>query len=292
MKEVDCDPRPARPRPFRSDVVWKRYWNLSADPFLGPGGPYVRTPGHDEAVARLVDAVETGQKVAVLRGAEGVGKSCVLARALGEVRHPKRRVSRSRGAFDGVAMAAALAEGLGVKVGADAGRRSAWKALADAVRLCRWQSLHAVLAVDDCQLLTHPDDVRDLERLSHLDPNPAARLTVLLSFRDPEIDDPGAPGWSGPSRWEPEARVPAMTRSETVRFVAERLAAAGRTEPGFSRGALARLHDLTGGVPRGVERLGSLALMAGALGGSPLVTPEVVDGVARECAPSWAGFAA
>jgi hypothetical protein len=40
------------------------------------------------------------------------------------------------------------------------------------------------------------------------------------------------------------------------------------------------------GIPRGLDRLGSLALMAGALRGLEIITPEVVEGAARECTPS------
>ena len=44
-----------------------------------------------------------------------------------------------------------------------------------------------------------------------------------------------------------------------------------------------RLHARSAGVPRGLDRLASLALLAGAVQRLEILSPEVVEGVAREC---------
>jgi len=266
--------------------VWHHHWRLTRDPFPGPAEAFVSTSGHDEALARLAHAIESGQRLAVLCGGEGVGKSAVVRRAAAETRSPHRRFARVVRPLDGAGVFAGLAEGLGVRVPAAAGRTAAWKALADAVRLCRWQKIHPVLVVDDAHHLVGRADRLDLDRLTHVAPDPSARLTVVLVYGEPDGED--EPN-SFPA-WQPPIALPALIRSETVRYVAEKLAAAGRPEPAFTPPALGRLHERTGGVPRGIERLGSLALMAGAARGSGLVTPDLVDGAAGEClSPSRAG---
>ena len=78
-----------------------------------------------------------------------------------------------------------------------------------------------------------------------------------------------------------------MTRSETAHYVSTKLAAAGREREAFLPPAVGRLHALSGGNPRGVDRLATLALMAGAVRGLEVVTPDVVDGVAVECEGPW-----
>jgi len=55
--------------------------------------------------------------------------------------------------------------------------------------------------------------------------------------------------------WEP---------TDTVQYVSAALTRAGRTEPVFSDEAIHRLHDLCGGIPRRVNQLANLALLAGA----------------------------
>jgi type II secretory pathway predicted ATPase ExeA len=268
---------------------------LTSDPFLGAGAPYVPTSGHEEAVARLAETIECGQRLAVLRAGSGMGKSAVVARAIATTRAPNRRFARVNGPVDGLTMLIGLASGLRTPVARDATRPAAWSALTDALRLCRWQRIQPVLVVDDAHLLDDPAGLRDLRRLAHLDPSPSSLLTVVLAWLDPddhdasagcELTPPPAPAWQLAIGLTP------LTRTETARFVAEKLAAAGRTEPAFTPPALDRLHELSGGIPRGIDRLGSLALMAGAWRGAERVTPEVVDGAAGECVLPWPGFAA
>src|SRR4051812_45343361 len=83
------EPERRGPRP-----VWRRYWRLTRDPFLDGRTAYVPIPAHEEAVARLVDAIEAGERLAMLRAAAGLGKSIVLDRALAETRSPARRIAR------------------------------------------------------------------------------------------------------------------------------------------------------------------------------------------------------
>jgi MSHA biogenesis protein MshM len=260
--------------------VWKRHWRLTCDPFLDGAAPFVRTAVHHEAVARFVHTIESGQRRAIVQAGTGRGKTVVLTRALAETRSPVRRAALVSSPTDGISLLSMLAERLGIRTVSGADRASAWKALADAVRLCRWQRLQVVLAIDDAQGLTAPTDRHDLDRLVHLDPHPEARLTVLAAFRTSEEEDEEA----RTTPWDLLIRLPALTWSETERYVAAKLVAAGRAEPTFTPRALQRLHAASAGVPRGVDRLASLALMASAVRGLEMVSPEIVEGVARECA--------
>jgi type II secretory pathway predicted ATPase ExeA len=75
-------------------------------------------------------------------------------------------------------------------------------------------------------------------------------------------------------------------RSECERYVTTKLAAAGRDDPAFTPRAFHRLHALTEGIPRRLDRLASLALMAGAIRGLEIIPAEVVEGVSTECGRS------
>jgi type II secretory pathway predicted ATPase ExeA len=259
--------------------VWKRHWKLSRDPFLEAGAPFVSVAPHEEAVARLVDTIETGQRRAVVRAGAGLGKTSVLVRALAETRGPWRRAVLLSCPTEGPGLLAGLAEGLGRRVPAGASRGLSWKALDEAVRLCRWQRQRVILAIDDCQHLTDPAGLLDLERLVHLDPHPDSRLTVLLVFRTDEVEESRAMAFP----WELLIRLPALTRGDAEVYLSAKLAAAGRAEPTFTPRAIQRIHFASAGNPRGLDRLASLALMAGALRGLEVVTPDVIEGVAREC---------
>ncbi len=260
--------------------MWTRHWKLLRDPFAGAAAPYVPVPPYEEAVARLVDTIETGRRRAVLRAGAGLGKSLILARALAETKSPTRRAAFVSSPTDGATLLAGLAHALGRHIPAGASRGRAWKALDEAVRLCRWQRLPVILAIDDCQHLTEHADRLDLDRLVHLDPHPQARLTVLLAFR---TDDDEPASWSAAAPWELVIRLPALTRSDAEAYLTTKLELAGRPGPTFTPRAINRLHAASAGNPRTLDRLASLALMAGALRRLEIVTPDVIDGVAREC---------
>ncbi len=262
--------------------MWQRHWGLSRDPFDGRPGPFVAVPSHAEAVARLSYTIGSAGRSAGLVAGPGLGKSTVLARALEEARDPTLRIARASasGAADGATLFATLAAGLGARVAPGASRSIAWRSLVDAARLCRWQGLRVVLAVDDVRETAEGPDRPDLERLDHLDSDPAARVTVLRVGRPRPADDgPGA----DPGDWTLAIRLPPLTRAEAWAYVGAKLGGAGRPDPAFTPRALTRLHALSGGVPRGLDRLAALALMAAAARGLEIVPPDVVDEAAREC---------
>ena len=256
--------------------MWLRHWKLARDPFSEADPTYVPTPTHAEAVARLVHAIEAGHRLAVLQAPAGLGKSLVLARALAEARRPTRRIARTSRPIDGVALLSALAEGLGARLDEEVSRGKAWRSLADAIRLCHWQGLSIVLAVDDVHFLTGSADRLDLDRLAQFAPHPEARMTVLWVERGTE------PPEHAPLGWELAIRLAPMTRGEAEHYLIAKLASAGRRDLTFAARAITRLHALSGGVPRGLDRLAALALMAGAVRGLEVVTPEVVEGAAGE----------
>ncbi len=259
--------------------MWLRHWGLDRDPFDERRSPFAETPTHAEAVARLVHSIESAVRSARLVAGSGLGKSRVLARALEATRSPIRRVARANGLADGPDLFARLAAGLGARLAPDASPSAAWRALAESSRLCRWQGVHVVLAIDDCQALDEGPGRADLDRLDHLDTDPSARLTVLQVGRPSERqDDPGRA-----DAWDLAIRLGPLSRSEAAGYLATRLAAAGRPEPAFTPRALTRLHALSGGAPRGLDRLGALALMAGAVRGLEVVPPDVVEDASREC---------
>ena len=267
--------------------MWRGFWKLVFDPFLGPERRFVSTETHDEALARLIATIDSAQRSVVLRGSEGLGKSMLLARMAALVKRPGRRVAIIDRPCDGAAMIRGLLEGLGVHVRMGSSRPIAWKALTDAVKVCHWQKVHPILVVDDVRDLVNEEDRRDLARLVHLADGSGGPLTIVVAECEAEAEvDPRA------GAWDRSIRLLPLTRSETGRYVASKLAAARRFEPAFTPRAVGRLHDFSLGVPRGIDRLASLALMAGALRRLDPVTPDVIDEVARECDFSLGEFAA
>lgn len=254
------------------------HWKLGFDPFHPGAVPFVATPVHAEALARLRHVIESGERIASVWAKPGLGKTVLLDALRVQIRSPWCRVARCQGASDISTLCDELARSLGVPhsmVSGTPGR--SWRLLADAIRLCRLQHISVVLAIDDCQTLSDPDE---LERLARLDAHPAARLTIIRAGR--------VPSWKPLRRttWELKIRLDSLSRDETEGYLRQKLAAAGRRSLIFTPPAISRLHALAGGVPRGLDRLASLALVAGARDQLDRIGPDLVEQVAYECGAS------
>jgi len=254
--------------------MWTRHWGLARDPFLDEPSTFVPTPAHREAVDRLLYTIEAGQPLAILAADEGLGKTAVLRRALEEARRADRRVALATAALDAAAVWDDLADRLAGRTGPSGGddRASAWRRLEREAKVCKLQGRRVVLAVDGIEELDEASR-RDLARLARIE-----GATAILVGRDDDPDD-GATA----SPWTLSIRLAPLTFSEARDYLAAKLAAAGGPEGVFTHRAAVRLHAAARGVPRGLDRLASLALAAAAARGLEAVASEVVDGVAAEC---------
>lgn len=265
--------------------MWMPHWGLSRDPFAEIGSPYVSLPSHNEAVARLVFAVETSHRRAMFTAPSGLGKTAVMRRVFSEVKSPRRQLVSLSCPSDGTLLFASLAERLGQRTGREPSRLAAWRALERAIRLASLQGYQVVAIIDDCDDQVDATVRRDLDSLPQLGSTMPTGLTIIrLERTDGEAQPVGCAVWS------PTISLERLTRSQTETYLATKLEWAGSTERIFTPRAITRIHALSSGVPRGLEQLASICLMAGAVRGLEVINPELVDTAAPEC---WAAsFAA
>jgi type II secretory pathway predicted ATPase ExeA len=253
--------------------MWKSHWDLAKDPFAEGGPAYVSLPSHDEAIARLVHAIESSERRAVLMASAGLGKTTVLHRAFNEARRPGRRFAFVNCPREGTLLVAVLAERLAERLGREPSRLAAWRALERAVRLATIQAIHVVIGIDNCES-ANTETRRDIESLANLAADNSARITVIQSGR-PRQERPG--DFDRP--WTPAITLESLTRSQAEALLTTKLKSAGREEPVFTARAVTRLHSLSAGVPRRLEQLATLCLMAAAASELEVVPPELVDSV-------------
>jgi hypothetical protein len=180
--------------------------------------------------------------------------------------------------LDAASLYGFLAEGLGVRGVNPLDPAIAFRALLQAVQLCRIQNLQVVLAIDDSRALSAPTRAQGVRRLLHLGAVTGGTVTLLLVTEEDAIDaDPSFREWSLAIRLKP------LSRGEVEEYLVAKLAAAGCRDGLFTPRAVTRLHHRCGGNPRGIDRLASLCLLLGASRRLETVTAELVDSVLAEC---------
>jgi type II secretory pathway predicted ATPase ExeA len=76
----------------------------------------------------------------------------------------------------------------------------------------------------------------------------------------------------------------ALDLGETDRYLAHRLAVAGRREPIFDPGAVGAIHRLSGGVPRRINQVAAGALLEGFARGVTTLAADVVEAAGADLA--------
>jgi type II secretory pathway predicted ATPase ExeA len=261
--------------------MYQSYWGLGQAPFRGNLDPrfFHQGPTHEEALARLQFLVDERRTLGLLLGEAGTGKSLILeifARSLGRVGRQSAKLSLA--GLDPHGFLWQLTGQLGIESASTGSTFSLTRAVTDHIAANRYQQRATILLLDDADM-ARPEVSDQVVWLAQLDTSRDARLTMvlaaqperlykldtrLLELADLRID---LEGWDA---------------DDTSAFVKQALAKAGRTSPIFSEAALARLHELTGGIPRRVKQLADLALLAGAGGNMAQIEAPTIDSVYQE----------
>jgi general secretion pathway protein A len=155
---------------------------------------------------------------------------------------------------------------------------SLWRQLTDRLEEYRYQQLKTVVLLDDAdqadpRVLTH------VTRLTRWNLSPDLWLTMVLAGRPEGIEKLGEHLLD---LAELRIDVEPWDEADTQAFLATSLAQAGRKTPLFAEPAVAKLHELSHGIPRRISQLADLSLLAGAGQNLQQIDEAVVESVYQE----------
>ena len=266
--------------------MYESFWQLDAKPFETGCDPRYFFPGeaHQAALLKLRYAIENRRGGAMLAGASGIGKTLliqILKSTLADNITPMVHLVFPR--MDTAELLAYLADefqGSPLSRGTP-GTHESLRRIQDILAKNTELGQHAVILVDEAHLLDDPALLETLRMLLNFEFAGRPALTLLLIGqmglmtaleRTPQLEE----------RLNVKCLLRPFSRSETAAYVDHRLRTSGTGEAIFSPDALDALHDLSGGVPRRINRLCDLALLIGYAEELDTITSEHLHSVQRE----------
>lgn len=263
--------------------MYLAHWGLQTAPFRNclDTRRLFLAPTHDEALARLYFLTEQHRRLGLLFGGGGSGKSLVLELFARQLRRAGCTAARlSLLGMDADDFLWATAAALGINADPGAARGVLWLAIVDRLTELRLQRRRTVLLLDDAHAALSEVN-QQVTRLVQHDLSPESGLTIVLACQ-PELA--GRLGRRLLDLAELRVDLEPWSAEDTANYLHVSLRQAGREAQVFDPSAAARIHDLADGVPRRVNQLADLALLAAAGQGLEQIDGPTVDEVFQELA--------
>lgn len=268
--------------------MYESYWGLKRNPFESTNSPegFYRSETHQTALLKLRYLIENRKGAGLVIGGTGFGKSLlfdILSQELADTHGPFVNI-----AFPQMSAAELLAY-LAVELGADPANvgdhaggldrtvREIGRLIAEFGRKGR----HPVIGIDEAHLIDDVQVFQALRLLLNLVPQGRHDLSLIFAGQR-ELLSSIRRIVQLEERLAVKCVLRPFTAEETVAYVSHRLQAAGAAKPIFNPDAMQPLFELSGGVPRRINRICDLSLLVGFADESTSVSAEQVEAVAEE----------
>jgi general secretion pathway protein A len=257
--------------------MYQKHWDLRKMPFENTPDTefFFGSEKHEEAVSRLAYVVEENKACAVLTGAYGTGKTLVL-KAL------ERRLKKKGFVFSFVhnprlddlgLLKTILHNFTGYNVPKQ--KEDVLMGIERFLRDTMQDGKHVVVAVDEAQLIEEESVFEELRLLLNFQTETRFMLSLILCGQ-PELRDRLDSNKQFSQRVALSCRLSPLDYEETKKYVLHRLEVAGLPENIFSEPAMELLFERSGGIPRWINNIANMAMLAAYSKTSRTITPELV----------------
>lgn len=259
--------------------MYESYWGLSASPFGNRLDLrwFHDSPVHEEALARLFYVIEHRRGFGLLTGTSGTGKTFLLKALATQVRRTRRQIACvDLLGVDAPEMLWQTAMALKLTPNAAATRWNLWRGISDQLESLRLAHSNLVFVFDHLDRADASCHAV-LQRLFST-AGAASNVTFLASVRSAD---------SGPLAGllselaDLRVELAPLELSETGQHIGELMLRAGGNSETFQSDAVVRIHSLTRGLPRQINRLCELCLIAAMGEELEAIDADLVDGVAE-----------
>ncbi len=249
--------------------MYEGYWKLKEKPFENTPDPrfLFRSAEHEEGLSRLLYAVREAKGAAMLTGVFGCGKTLLSRAVMKELgKDVYRTVYIGNPLLTHVELLMAIATGLGVtdlpQKKTEIMTNVIIESLEKVLLNNRRDGKQTVVIVDEAHIITELMVWEELRLLLNFQLEDAFLLTLLL-IGQPELKHNITNNKQLSQRISIRYHLQGLTQAESSEYIAHRLRVAGREEPIFSKEAVELVFRKSGGIPRRMNQICDLCLVAG-----------------------------
>lgn len=257
--------------------MYQKHWDLKKLPFENTPDTefFFESEKHEEAFSRLAYVVEENKACAVLTGVYGTGKTLIL-KAL-ERRFKKKGfvfsfVSNPR--LDDLGLLKVILHNFtGYNV--PKAKEDVLMGVERFLRETMQDGKHVVVAIDEAQLIDDENVFEELRLLLNFQTETRFLLTLILCGQ-PELKEKLDANKQFSQRVALYCRLSPLDFEDTKKYVQHRLEVAGLLENIFTDSAMERLFESSGGIPRRINSIANMSMLAAYSKGLKTITPELV----------------
>lgn len=266
--------------------MYEEYWQLTARPFENRVDEsfYYPAETHQAAQLKLHYAIENRRAAAMLCGAGGIGKSLIIDSIRRQLKDEfKPFCHLVFPAMESEQLVRYLVDKIDPATG-DTPRETS----ADLARFEKYLQTnieagrHAVIVIDEAHLLEQYNLLEPLRLMLNIgaEQSSGESAWTLILAGQPSLLSQVERYHTLDERMAVKCMLNRLLPDETTAYIQHRLRAAGKdAEEIFDYPALERIHVLTEGIPRRINRLCDLALMVGYAEERSILSTEVVNSV-------------
>ncbi len=271
--------------------MYEEYWGFKEKPFQNTPNPrfLYYSPQHEEALARMLYAVRERVGAAMMTGVFGCGKTVLgqtLINDLAQEAGGKYKIAFiTNPQLEYVELLRAIVRNLkAIELPIKKSELSADYLLEvlNSILLNNMRDgRETVIIIDEAHVIRDEKIFEELRLLLNFQLQDRFLLTLLL-FGQPELGQRIEDNKQLEQRIAIKCHLDSLDLENTANYISYRLKVAQRTKSTFTDEAIKLIYDNSGGIPRRINRLGELCLLAGFAKQAKVIDKRIVQQELKE----------
>lgn len=266
--------------------MYTTYWGLKEKPFENTPDPrfFYCSPKHEEALMRLLYAVQERKGSAMLSGEYGGGKTLLSRVVLSKLMQEEDKYKVAlivNPAIPALELLGEIVYQLGAETSRQDRKIDILRSLNEIFYKTAQDNRHAVVIIDEAQAIEDESIFEELRLLLNFQLNEHFLLTLLL-LGQPELREKIDKLPQFKQRLAIRYHLTTLTNIETKHYIEHRCRVAERVEPMFTEEAYKLIYEYSQGVPRQINNVCDLSLVIGMGHKAKIVDGQIIKEIVKD----------